>query len=291
MTDYRRTDLACEVPRAADETPQGYSERMENGIRIEEMQLSPQEAHGCSPGRYATLHCAKLWEMERAELDAAADTAAGVLRDFLTQALGEVPRAAHGILVAGLGNRFITADSVGPRTADKVRVTNHAAGENTVLGILGCCRVSALAPGVLGQTGLEAAELAAKAASAVRADAVIVIDALAARDTRRLGTTIQISDTGIRPGSGIGNHRAALTRETLGIPVIALGVPTVVDSATLIWDALCGAGLTEADEALDAALREGRSYIVSPREIDLIASAAAEVLSGALNRVLTPALL
>jgi len=290
MRDYGRTDLACEAPRTADRDTVRYSEYHRGAIRVEEMRVT-EETGGRAPGRYATLHCAKLWEMDKSELAAAADTAAEVIRSFLGEALGAPPRAAHGILVAGLGNRFITADSIGPRTADLVTVTNHASGEDTVISLLGCCRVSALAPGVLGQTGLEAAELIRRAAAAAQADAIIAVDALAARSTARLGTTVQISDTGIRPGSGIGNHRSAVTAETMGIPVIAAGVPTVVDSATLIWDALREAGITEPDEALEAALRDGRRYIVSPRESDLIAAAVAEVLGGALNRVLTPALL
>lgn len=193
--------------------------------------------------------------------------------------------------MAGLGNRFITPDSIGPRTADLVTVTNHARGEAHLFSLLGCARVSAFSPGVLGQTGFEAASLITEAAKAADADAILAVDALAARSTARLAATIQISDTGIRPGSGIGNCRTAITREKVGIPVIALGVPTVVDSATLVWDALEQAGIRDPSRELRQVLDNDRSFIVSPKESDVIADTVAELLSGAINRALTPILL
>ncbi len=294
MHNYTRTDLACESPIPEEGRGISLTEYSRGGIRVEEMQVQAGEGErstGRAAGRYVTLHCGKIWEMDKDALAHTAEAAAEILLSFLTDIIGAPPGAETGIFVAGLGNRFITADSIGPRTADLVTVTNHASGEESLLSRLGCSRVSALAPGVLGQTGLEAARLIAEAASAARADAIIAVDALAARSTERLGTTVQISDTGIRPGSGIGNHRAAITKATMGIPVIALGVPTVVDSATLVWDALSNAGMEEADDSLTRVLENGRSYIVSPRESDLIAASVAELLGGALNRVLTPALL
>ena len=294
MQNLSRTDLACESPIPADGRGISHREYEKNGIRIEEMHVigADGEKHTGRPaGRYVTLHCGNIGEMDRETRECASETAAEILHSFCKDALGKAISAESGILVAGLGNRFITADSIGPRTVDQVTVTNHASGEKSLLTRLGCSRVSALAPGVLGQTGLEAARLIAEAAHAAHADAVIAVDALAARSTKRLGTTVQISDTGIRPGSGIGNHRAAITKESMGIPVIAVGIPTVVDSATLVWDALASAGIENTDADLERVLDEGRAFIVSPRESDLIAAAAAELLGDALNRVLTPALL
>ena len=159
-------------------------------------------------------------------------------------------------------------------------VTNHAREEEHLLSLLDCVRVSAFSPGVLGQTGFEAATLIAEAARSAGADAIVAIDALAARSTARLGTTVQISDTGIRPGSGIGNCRIPITREKMGIPVIALGVPTVVDSATLVWDALGRAGIDHPSGELRQVLNNDRSFIVSPKESDVIAASVAGV-SGA----------
>ena len=143
----------------------------------------------------------------------------------------------------------------------------------------------------MGQTGFEAAALIAEASKTAGADAIVAVDALAARSTSRLGTTVQISDTGIRPGSGLGSCRTPITREEMGIPVIALGVPTVVDSATLVWDALEQAGIDHPSEDLRQVLHNGHSFIVSPKESDVIADSVAELLSGAINRALTPLLL
>ena len=288
-----RTDLACEVSRTDKKRGENIRKYEAHGIPVEEMIIRPEEAAemGRPAGRYVTLHCGKIWLMDRGEMSRATLAVAGVLTECIRDALGHLPDPDTGILVAGLGNRFITADSIGPRSADLVTITHHARGEDNLLSLLGCTRVSALSPGVLGQTGLEAADLIAEAARAARADAIVAIDALAARSTARLGATVQISDAGIRPGSGLGNCRAPITREAIGVPVIALGVPTVVDSATLVWDALEQAGISFPPRELHQVLSDGRSFIVSPKESDVIADAVAELLSGAINRALTPMLL
>jgi len=288
-----RTDLACEISHAGQKRGENIRKYERHGIPVEEMTVLPEEAEelGHPAGRYVTLHCGKIWLLDRGEMSRATLAVAGVLTECIRDALGHPPDPDTGILVAGLGNRFITADSIGPRSADLVTVTHHARGEDNLLSLLGCMRVSALSPGVLGQTGLEAADLIAEAARAARADAIVAIDALAARSTARLGATVQISDAGIRPGSGIGNCRAPITRETLGVPVIALGVPTVVDSATLVWDALEQAGIPSPPRELHRVLSDGRSFIVSPKESDVIVDAVVELLSGAVNRALTPMLL
>ena len=294
MENYGRTDLACEMPKGAD--GRGVHARRDTryGIDTEITVITPgagEETTGRRAGRYATLHCGKIWLLDKEESARAAKATAAVLSSFLKEATGEVPGHGRSVLIAGLGNRFITPDSIGPRTADLVTVTRHAAGGEYLPAILGCASVSAISPGVLGQTGIEAAELVADAARAANAEAIIAIDALAARATERLAATIQIADTGIQPGSGIGNHRAAITKETCGVPVIALGVPTVVDSSTLVWDALEKAGIDSPCEELIRVLEEGRSYIVSPKESDRIADTVSALLACALNRLFTPALL
>ena len=289
-----RTDLACESLPPHGKAAVPVHSRIIHGISAEEMHIRPgadEESSGRSPGRYATLHCGKIWLFDRKESLQAQKAVAELLRQFLADALGRAPGKETGILVAGLGNRFITPDSIGPRTADLVTVTNHAREEEHLLSLLDCVRVSAFSPGVLGQTGFEAAALIAEASKAAEADAIVAVDALAARSTSRLGTTVQISDTGIRPGSGLGSCRTPITREEMGIPVIAVGVPTVVDSATLVWDALEQAGIDHPSEALRQVLHNGRSFIVSPKESDVIADSVAELLSGAINRALTPLLL
>lgn len=290
MSLFSRTDLACELPKNASDKGILHREYERNGFRIEETEQLPENGNPCRE-RYTALHMGRIWEADRQTFTQASKTAAAILLSYLSSAESNLSSEDGCVLVAGLGNRFITADSVGPRTADLVTVTNHAVTEGTLPALLGCRRVCALAPGVLGQTGLEAAQLIADAVQSSGAEAVIAVDALAARSTERLGTTLQISSAGIRPGSGIGNHRAALTRETLGVPVIAMGVPTVVDCATLLEDAMHRAHIRTPDEHWENALRQGREFIVSPRETDLIVSSAAELLADTLNRTLNPLLI
>lgn len=144
------------------------------------------------------------------------------------------------VLVIGLGNRMVTADALGPQAVDNLCITRHIVKEYGVAAY-NCSRMnvlSALEPGVMAKTGMETAEIVRGVVEETHPDALIVIDALAARSVKRLNRTIQITNTGIQPGSGVGNHRNALTRESLGVPVVAIGIPTVVDAATIVSDAL-----------------------------------------------------
>ena len=187
-------------------------------------------------------------------------------------------------LVVGLGNRAMTPDVIGPRAADHVPATRHLKG-CAAFGAL--ADVSVLTPGVLGTTGLEAAELVRGAVETVRPDLVVAVDALASQSLGRVCTTVQLTDAGIVPGSGVGNHRRALTRETLGVPVFAVGVPTVVDAATLALDLLDEAG---ADLPDPAALRGQGSVMVTPRDIDARAGQLARVVGFGVGLALQPSL-
>lgn len=142
------------------------------------------------------------------------------------------------LLVVGLGNRQVTPDALGPYVVDNLFVTRHIFLEYGKYALSNTECVSAIVPGVMGQTGMETVEIVKGVVQETHPDAVIVIDALAARSSKRLNRTIQIADTGIHPGSGVGNHRNAITKESLGIPVIAIGVPTVIDAATIANDAM-----------------------------------------------------
>ena len=173
---------------------------------------------------------------------------------------------------------------IGPRAADHVPATRHLKG-CAAFGAL--ADVSVLTPGVLGTTGLEAAELVRGAVETVRPDLVVAVDALASQSLGRVCTTVQLTDAGIVPGSGVGNHRRALTRETLGVPVLAVGVPTVVDAATLALDLLDEAG---ADLPDPAALRGQGSVMVTPRDIDARAEQLARVVGFGVGLALQPSL-
>ena len=187
------------------------------------------------------------------------------------------------ILVAGLGNSDITPDALGPKTARGILATRHIDGELSQSLGLGTLRsVSAISPGVLGKTGIETAEIIFGIVSRIKPAAVIVVDALASRRLSRLGTTVQICDSGISPGSGVGNSRCEISAKTLGVPVIAVGVPTVVDAATLAEDILSGEGKQYSPTA------DSKNMMVTPREIDTMIDRAAGVVSMAINCSLHP---
>ena len=144
------------------------------------------------------------------------------------------------MFVVGLGNRKVTPDALGPYVADNLNITRHVVKEygKYAMGEEAVHIVSAVIPGVMGQTGMETVEMIRGVVMQTKPDLLIAVDALAARNSKRLNRTIQISDTGIHPGSGVGNHRNAITKETVGVPVIAIGVPTVVDAATIVNDTM-----------------------------------------------------
>ena len=195
--------------------------------------------------------------------------------------LGLAPGAPA--LVVGLGNRAITPDNIGPKAADQTMVTRHLV--ERVPEHFGSFRpVAALAAGVLGTTGMESGELVRAVAETLRPACVIAVDALASRSLRRVCRTIQLADTGITPGSGVGNARAALNAETLGVPVIAVGVPTVVDAATLTCDVLAEAGKGELNPA--ALQGAGDGLIVTPKDIDTQVHDLAKVIGYGINLAL-----
>ncbi len=158
----------------------------------------------------------------------------------IMKGLIKVEKPEYNVLVIGLGNRQVTPDALGPYVADNLVVTRHIIKEygKYAMGEEKVNMVSAIVPGVMGQTGMETLEIVKGVVEETKPDFAIAIDALAARNSKRLNRTIQIADTGINPGSGVGNHRSGLTQETLGIPVLAIGVPTVVDAATIVNDTM-----------------------------------------------------
>ena len=186
-------------------------------------------------------------------------------------------------LVVGLGNYDITADSIGPKAVEKVVVTRHLRTLNPQLyESAGFGDLCACAPGVLGQTGMESAEIVRSIVEAVRPSLIVAIDALASRRLARLATTVQLCDTGIYPGAGVSNRRSELSAETLGVPVISIGVPTVVDAATLAYDLLG----ENADEKTAAALLagDGKDMFITLKESDVITKQTARLLGFAINR-------
>lgn len=168
---------------------------------------------------------------------------AQTLKDFLVNIFKSITYKGQedpSVLVVGLGNRKVTPDALGPYVADNLCITRHIVKEygKYAMNEEEVNLISAIVPGVMGQTGMETVEIIRGVVRETKPDLVLVVDALAARSSKRLNRTIQIADTGIHPGSGVGNHRNAITKETIGVPVIAIGVPTVVDAATIVNDTM-----------------------------------------------------
>ena len=196
------------------------------------------------------------------------------------------------VLVVGLGNRQVTPDALGPDVVDNLKMTRHIILEYGVqaMGEQNRYQVSGLVPGVMAQTGMETLEIVKGVINETRPDVVIAVDALAARSTKRLNRTIQITDTGIIPGSGVGNHRNGLTKETLGVMVIGIGVPTVVDAATIVQDSMERLLQTleekEKKEFLEEMIAPALySMFVTPKDVDETMKRLSYTISEGLNRV------
>ena len=276
-----RTDLALEAKEQEDIASGGVKIRTHRrcGLKITSMSILDREAAKRLKkpvGTYITIEHMPL-------TDSVLDS------DEQTEALGEELRLMlppeGSILVAGLGNGDITPDALGVRSASAVLATRHITGEIARSSGIGSLRpVSVISPGVLGQTGIESAEMIRSVVRAINPKAVVIIDSLASKSLSRLGCTIQITDTGISPGAGVQNSRAEISQDTLGVPVVAIGVPTVVDAQTLVMDMLGHENLSR-EEQRNLAPR-GERMIVTPSEIDLLIDRASAIIGMALNRAL-----
>lgn len=289
MSMYARTDLACENMEQLREIETGVEERERRAgdIVIRTVRVFDEcaaERIGMPCGTYLTLECGSLVMLDEDAEELLVHLLSGELRGIAERICGKRPDSELNVFVAGLGNSNLTVDAIGPKTVSRLTVTRHLREhEETLYRAIGCCALSALAPGVLGQTGIETLEILRGAARVVHPDVIIAVDALAARSCERLASTIQISDVGIIPGSGVGNHRGAITEMTMGVPVIAIGIPTVVDSSTLVYDALQKAGIDSIDDTLRGVLENGRGFLVSPKDSDLITDRSSDILSRAIG--------
>lgn len=287
-----RTDLAMETFDSTNGLPGVQVNHWDaTDVRMTEVIIQdPQTAEqlGKPCGTYLTMECGLLRERNpEARLAMSA-----LLGEELGRMIPDDPSAP--VLVIGLGNRFITPDSLGPLTIDRTLVTRHMIGSGFAPKDMRS--VCAVAPGVLGVTGVETMEMVHSLVQRIRPRAVICIDALAARESSRIGSTIQLADTGIQPGAGVGNHRSPLTKETLGVDVIAVGMPTVVYAATLARDAFAALSDSNTDDASLASIerellgKDVGEMIVTPREIDALVRSASGMIASGINRALHPLL-
>lgn len=253
---------------------------------------------GKPPGTYVTVECPGVHEGDAELRHGLSCTIAEELSRLLP------PGEPRTTLVVGLGNWNVTPDALGPKVVNELLVTRHLLAHAPESFAEGFASVCAVAPGVLGLTGIETYEIITGVVEKVKPHVVVAIDALASHHVGRVGTTIQMADTGINPGSGLGNRRKALSQETLGVPVIAVGVPTVVYAATIAHATL--------DAAVAVASKRGSSLklsdhmrseliadvlaphlgdlVVTPKEIDALIEGMAKLLAGAINVALHPRL-
>jgi len=278
MTNGRKIDLALEAKEFAEGSAEKTSRL--SGVRAEEDTLfglpltrvhildeRGETALGKPQGTYLTLDLPQL-PRDRDEILKTARAVAAMLEE-----LPAFPREGLA-LVVGLGNRQVTPDAIGPKTADALLVTRHLV-KNLSEQFADLRPVAALAPGVTGTTGMESGEVIGAMVKKLKPVCLIAVDALAARRQERVCRTIQVADTGIVPGSGVGNVRMALDEETLGIPVLAVGVPTVVDAGTLCMDLM-----EETGQDFDPAVfrTEGAEWFVTPRNVDQQVSILSRIL-------------
>lgn len=275
-----RTDLAVEAREIVGEDISGveFKNYKQNGLEISRMKVKTSKAKqalGKEIGTYITIELPSLTD-NFTETDERLVTIGEEIRSLLP---------VHGlVLVVGLGNVEITPDSLGPKTSSRILATRHISGEiASATGLDKLRPVAVMQTGVTGQTGIETGEYILSIVRRIKPNAVVAIDALASRRLERLGCTLQISDTGISPGAGVGNHRTKITNETIGVPVIAIGVPTVVDAQTLATDLLGNDNKTNSDTSI---IPKGKQMVVIPREIDLLTERAARLIGFALNGAL-----
>ena len=243
------------------------------------------EAAGKPQGRYVTVECGDVCELDELGLERVCCVLAVEIREMARRVCGTPLGRDSTVLVVGLGNAEMTADALGPKTVKNLPVTRHLSKYGALLSdLMQRCEVAAISPGVPGQTGVESLEMIRGAVHAVSPDLVIAVDALAARSPARLASTVQICDNGIQPGGGVGKARGALTRESVGVPVMAVGMPTVVSCARLVRDALERAGCERAEGRAAAELEKGRPLFVCPKEIDLVVERAGILLGKALEK-------
>ena len=286
-----RTDLAIENHELLEEArakATGYIKKqrqIDEDICVTDIEIiseAGEKAFGKKKGNYITIEIQGLLESKD-----------GIKERTVAALTEELKRLVHfhyylKVLVVGLGNEKVTPDSLGPHTVDKVKVTSHLFKIYEADGDFEMSNVSGFNPSVTGVTGMETAELIEKVVSLVKPEVVIVVDSLAAKNIERMSTTIQISDTGIEPGAGMGNRRKSIEQSSLGCKVIAVGVPTVIDSKNLIIEAAENIPSCDNNQVMDYLNSKEMNMIVTSTDIDEIIKTFSEIIAEAINKTLHP---
>ena len=306
-----RTDLASErrdIYQKANNLEQidgieATKEDINENIKVERVKITNEngeKAIGKPMGDYITIDIQKLKIAQEEELEKAGEILANELKTIVAKHVN----SQGEILVVGLGNSYVTPDSLGPKVTNEIEVTRHIINYLPQYVEEGTRMVSAIAPGVLGTTGIETAEILKGIVDNIHPKLVIVIDALASRSIERISSTVQLSDTGIVPGAGVGNTRNEISQKTLGIPVVAIGIPTVVETAVLVNDCL-DLFITKLqeeaksndylnqlkqednyEEIKEALVPKDYNLIVTPKEIDVLIENMTQVVATGINRAM-----
>jgi len=280
-----RTDLALEMHEIKSERNINdgiiVDEEYDDRIKTTRIVISSEKASSDSNlkiGKYITIEVEEIWNEDSVYLKRCVNK----IKRELTKL---IPSNCKNCLVVGLGNRRILCDSIGPKTVDHILVTRHIKDINDeMFEKLNFFNVASFSPGVLSDTGIESSLMIGSIIKEISPDFVIVIDALASRNINRLAKTIQITDTGISPGSGVNNNRQALNSDLLGIPIISIGIPTVVDAQTMIYNIFGHNYGCEKDiDMIEQYFQHNKNYFVSLKETDVIIEKMTKVLSLSIN--------
>jgi spore protease len=259
--ENRRTDLAHEAITGDCKKNNGVKLNSfeSNGFKIVSAYIDKSTSKRISytEGKYVSLYCGKAWIYNNDYQSLISKELSKQLKAFL------LPSYKH-VLICCIGNNDITADSLGPRVADKLIVNRHLRNLKDDFLLVSMREISLISPGVIGQCGIGIEELSKCVSNLVNADLIVTIDALASKSAENLGTVIQISDVGVRPGSGVGGNRQEISKATTGIPVISIGVPTVIEYS-------------------DSYTKEAEKLLVSPKEIDLIIASYSKIIATGIN--------
>lgn len=244
--------------------------------------LQKENALGKEIGDYVSVQFDELFDHDQRE-----DIIDEVCKQ-LQKMLRSMKLKVKKVLVVGLGNRFITSDALGPEVSDDILVTSHYYANEDKKMLKGTRNVAVIQPGVMGQTGLESYAIVKSVCQQFAPDLIIAVDALATRSISRINRVIQINNTGIQPGSGVGNHRSALTQESLGIPVIAVGVATVTSIGAILSDLLSESTLNQQDLLEELSKRQQLDLVVTPKSMDDELKQLVYLVSESINRFIHP---
>ena len=287
-----RTDLALErrevykKAKAVENEIEGISyneEKVNDRVTITRVGVVDElgeKAIGKPRGEYITLDITKVKYMEEESIQEVSEILSKEIKKLVDKHIGN----QDSVLIVGLGNEYVTPDSLGPKVANDIEVTRHIIKYCPQFVKEGTREISAVSPGVLGVTGIETLEIVKGIVENVHPSLLIVIDSLCSKNIDRISSSIQISDTGIVPGGGVGNRQEELSEETLGIPVVGVGIPTVLDAATIVIDTLnnCDIQINE-DELVNKMKLNKFNFIVTPKEIDSLIEKITTIVSEGIN--------